>query len=66
MSTARANLEVLVDHLEQYRQRVGELLTGLPTTGSDDAHTALYELERVLGQSVKVAQRALAVIAEQR
>lgn len=65
MSSVHATLEVMVDHLEQQRQRVGELLISLANLEGDDA-TALFELERSLGQSVKVARRAVLIVGGSR
>ncbi|HQV57993.1 MAG TPA: hypothetical protein PKV27_08270 [Ilumatobacteraceae bacterium] len=62
-SNAHAVIEVLGDHLEQYRQRVADLVPSLPHSGSDDAITALYELERILGSAIKTARRAANVLA---
>lgn len=61
-SNAHAVVEVLGDHLEQYRQRVADLVPSMPQAGSDDAISALHELERVLGTAIKVARRAADVL----
>ena len=58
-SSAEAELSVIADHLERYRERVVGLVPTLRGEGEhDDAIAAIYEAERGLSTAIRLLQRA--------
>ncbi len=59
MSTsAGAELSVIADHLERYRERVVDVVPPLRGTEHDDAIAAIFEAERSLRSAHRALERA--------
>lgn len=62
VQSAAAELSVVADHVDRYRERVHGLVRPLANTNHDDVIAAVYEAERSLRSASRALERAVKLL----